>query len=95
MDIEAKVKETVKKWKLGNKKEKIMVALSGGKDSTLTAYFLKKLGYNIEGFHIDLKIGSYSEKCLEAIKKLCSDLDIKLHLYFYCTSLRSDKLNIL
>ncbi len=81
MNIEAKIKETIKKWKLGTKKEKIMVALSGGKDSSVTAYFLKKLGYNIEGFHIDLKIGKYSEDCLEAIKKLCSDLKIKLHVY--------------
>jgi len=80
MKIETKIKETLKKIGV-NKKENILVALSGGKDSTITCYFLKKLGYNIEGFHIDLGMGEYSEKCLNAIKKLCNDLNIKLHIY--------------
>jgi tRNA-5-methyluridine54 2-sulfurtransferase len=81
MKIETKIKETIRKWKLGNKKEKIVVALSGGKDSTVTAYVLKKLGYNIYGFHIDLKIGDYSKRCLQAVRKLCDDLKIPLYTY--------------
>jgi tRNA(Ile)-lysidine synthase TilS/MesJ len=80
MNIETQVKQTLKKIKL-DKKDRILVALSGGKDSTVTAYLLKKLGYNIEGFHINLGMGGYSERCLEAVKQLCKQLDIKLHLY--------------
>ena len=78
--IEQKVKQTLKKIKL-NKKEKIIVALSGGKDSAVTAYLLKKLGYSIEGIYINLGIGKYSEDCLKAIESLCKDLNIKLHVY--------------
>ena len=78
--IESQVKKTLKQIGL-KKNEPILVALSGGKDSTVTAYLLKKFGYNLEGFHIDLKIGAYSEKCLKSIQKLCSDLKIKLHVY--------------
>jgi len=83
MNLEKKVKETLKKIKL-SKKDKILVALSGGKDSTLVAYLLKKFGYNIEGFHINLGIGvkgGYSDRCLGAVKKLCNQLEIKLHIY--------------
>ncbi len=80
MNIEKKFKDTLKKIKL-NKKEKILVALSGGKDSTVTAYLLHKQGYDIEGFHIDLGMGDYSRKCLSAVKQLCEQLGIKLHLY--------------
>lgn len=81
MDIEKIVKQTISKYKLCNKKERILVALSGGKDSTVTAYLLHKFGYKIEGFHIDLKIGKYSDDCRKAVEKLCSDLKIKLHVY--------------
>jgi len=81
MNIKQKVKNTIKKYKLCNKHEKILVALSGGKDSTVTAYLLHKFGYKIEGFHINLGMGKYSEKCLKAVKKLCEQLGIKLHIY--------------
>jgi len=80
MNVEQKVKQTLAKIKL-NKKEKILVALSGGKDSTVTAYLLKKLGYNIEGFHINLSMGDYSKKCLDAVEELCNNLGINLYVY--------------
>ncbi len=87
--LENKVKQTLKKIKLHrsvypklrNKGVKILVALSGGKDSAVVAFLLKKLGYNIEGFHIDLKIGKYSEECLEKVKEISEMLEIKLHVY--------------
>lgn len=78
--IEKKVKQTLSKIKL-SKKDKILVAMSGGKDSSVTAYLLKKVGYNIEGIHLDLKIGTYSDECRRAVEKLCENLKIKLHVY--------------
>ncbi|MFA5953412.1 MAG: ATP-binding protein [Candidatus Pacearchaeota archaeon] len=81
LKIEKQVKETIFKYKICNKKEKILIALSGGKDSTLTAYLLKKFGYNIEGFHINLGLGEYSDRCENAIKEFCNENKIKFHVY--------------
>jgi uncharacterized protein (TIGR00269 family) len=80
MKLETQFKKTLKEIGL-KKNEKILVALSGGKDSATTAYFLKKFGYKIEGLHINLGMGKYSERCMNAVKKLCENLDIKMHVY--------------
>ena len=79
MKIEQTVKKTLKDIRL-NKKEKIIVALSGGKDSGVVAYLLKKFGYNIEGLFLDLGIKGYSNLSFKVVKKLCKDLKIKLHV---------------
>lgn len=81
MEIQEKVNKTIQKYELCKHDEKILVALSGGKDSSVTAYLLKKFGYNIEGLHLDLGMGEYSRKCLNAVRELCEKLEIKLHIY--------------
>ena len=78
MEIEKKVAETIKKYKLINKNEKVVVALSGGKDSTFTLYILHKLGYNVHGLTIDLHLGDWSKKNLENVKKFCKELGVGL-----------------
>ena len=80
MNLEKEIKKTLKKAKIP-KNKKILVAVSGGKDSATVAYVLHKSGYNIEGFHIDLKIGNYSDRCRNAAEELCKKLGIKLHVY--------------
>jgi len=79
-NFEKKVKDTIKKYKLFKKKEKIVVAVSGGKDSTVLLYLLNKFGYNIEAITVNALIGKYTDKNLENIKKFCNDLGVKLHV---------------
>jgi len=78
--FEQKVKDTISKYKLCSKKDKIIVACSGGKDSTTVLYLLNKLGYKVEGMMIDLLIGKWSDKNLENIKKFCLEKGIKLNV---------------
>lgn len=78
-NFETKVKNTIKKYNLINKKDRVLVACSGGKDSTVTLYLLNKFGYKVEAITIDMLIGNYSKENMKNIRKFCSELNVKLH----------------
>ena len=79
--LESQVKKTLKEIKL-KKSDKILVAVSGGKDSAVVAYILKQLKYNVEAIHINLGIPKYSEACLKSVRQLCKITNIKLNTYY-------------
>ncbi len=77
--FEKKVRRTIKKFDLFSRKDKIGVAVSGGKDSTVVLYVLKKIGYKVEGITINPIIGKYTKKNLENLREVCKKYDVKLH----------------
>ncbi len=81
--VERKVKRTVGIHKLVGKKEKLLFACSGGKDSTVVLYILNKYNQNpnikIEAFHIDEGVGGYSAQNTKNIRAFCKKYKIKLH----------------
>ena len=79
-DFERCVLSTLGKYALADKKEKIIIALSGGKDSTSLAFILKKSGYFVEAVHIDMGLGDYSRKSREVAVKFCNAHQITLHV---------------
>jgi uncharacterized protein (TIGR00269 family) len=78
--FEKKVRKTIKDHALVDKKEKVFVACSGGKDSTTTLYLLKKFGYNVEAVMIDLKMGDWSDRNLKNMQSFCDKHKIKLNV---------------
>lgn len=78
--FERKVKDTIKSYKLLSKRDKVLVAYSGGKDSTSVLYLLNKWGYNVEALAIDLHIGDYSKRNIENVKRFCKEQKIRLNL---------------
>jgi uncharacterized protein (TIGR00269 family) len=79
-NFEKSVRRMINRFKLLSKKDKILIAVSGGKDSTAILYVLKKLGYLVEAVTINALIGNYSKHNLENIKDFCRQQKIKLYI---------------
>ncbi len=79
--IEQRVEKTIKKYKLFTKDDRILVGISGGKDSLNTVYILNKLGYKTEGLYIDLGIGEYSLHSKEKAVNFSQKFGHKIHIY--------------
>jgi len=78
--FERKVRRTIERYKLFKKDERILVAISGGKDSAVVSYILKKFNYDIQCLYINLGVGKYSDKCEEYVKRQCEMIDTPLHI---------------
>jgi len=79
-NFERTVRRTIRKYNLLDRKNKIIVACSGGKDSTTALYLLNKFKYDVEALIVDLKIGKWSKTNLENLKKFCKNNKIKLNV---------------
>jgi uncharacterized protein (TIGR00269 family) len=79
-NFERRVEKTIKRYRLCDKKDKIFVACSGGKDSTTVMYLLNKFGYHVEGLMIDLLMGEWSKKNLQNMKKFYKETGVKLNV---------------
>lgn len=78
-EFEKKVIETIENYNLFGRNDKVLVACSGGKDSTSILYILQKHGYNTEAITIDALIGNYTKENLQNLRNLCRHLNVKLH----------------
>ncbi|MDY0320245.1 MAG: tRNA 2-thiouridine(34) synthase MnmA [Arcobacteraceae bacterium] len=63
-------------------KPKVLVGLSGGVDSSMSAMMLQKMGYEVEGVYMKLHSVSedYHKQNLEAVAKVANFLGIKYHI---------------
>ncbi len=78
--FEKTVQRTVKEFRMFSQEDRILVAVSGGKDSLALWKVLRKLGYNAEGLYIDLGIGDYSKLSREKVIALSRELGAELHM---------------
>lgn len=85
--IETKARRTVNQGRMIKRGEKILVALSGGKDSNALLYLMNKIagrrGVKLEAITIDEGIKGYRPDTLKAARELCKRLGIKHHVYTF------------
>lgn len=75
-----RTQETIKKFNMFNNKDKILVAVSGGKDSIALWDALNELGYKADGLYINLGIAGYSDESEEVSKIYAQEKGLKLHI---------------
>ena len=76
--FEGRVEKAIKKFKMFARGSKILVAVSGGKDSVTLWYVLVKLGYNADGLFIKLGREEEVRPAYDKVRKLSEDLGRKL-----------------
>jgi uncharacterized protein (TIGR00269 family) len=72
------VKKAIKEFKMFKPSDRVLVCVSGGKDSLSLWHALTVLGHPADGLYIDLGIGSYSEKSKEMAEKMANTLGRRL-----------------
>lgn len=75
-----RVESTIKEFRMFHRNEKILVAVSGGKDSLSLWDALHRLGYKADGLYIDLGVGEYSQKSKKACEKFAQERGLELYL---------------
>ena len=66
--------------KMFSRNDRLLVAVSGGKDSLAVSWQLKKLGYDVTGLHLDLGIGESSLAARAISESFCNRFDIPLQI---------------
>ncbi len=80
--FEKRVRRTIAKARmLDRKKDKIGVGVSGGKDSLVLLYLLKKMHYDIVAITVDEGIRGYRDHSLSYIKRFCKKYKIPWKTY--------------
>ncbi|MDQ3957463.1 MAG: adenine nucleotide alpha hydrolase family protein [Actinomycetota bacterium] len=64
--IRNQVAKTIKEFGMFSPEDRLLIAVSGGKDSLALWDLLLDLGYDVTGFYLDLGIGGYSTRSKEA-----------------------------
>ncbi len=79
--FERTVLRTINDFKLIRKGENLAVASSGGKDSNVLLFVLKKLGFKVTALAINEGIGGYRSLLLDSLRKFCLQQEIPLKIY--------------
>ncbi|MBI1824638.1 MAG: phosphoadenosine phosphosulfate reductase family protein, partial [Nitrospirae bacterium] len=75
------VKRALTKDKMVTLEDRILIAVSGGKDSLALWHILVESGYQTAGLHVDLGIGSYSESSRQKVEKFAEKYGQRLYTY--------------
>ena len=76
--VHKQVARSIKDFSMFRPEDRLLIAVSGGKDSLAIWDVLMELGYDTTGFYLDLGIGSYSDRSKDAALAFAAAQDAKL-----------------
>lgn len=79
--IHGQVEKAVKKFKMFDENSRIMLGVSGGKDSMVAWHILSDMGYKVHAVHLRQEFGDFSEKSEEVVRSYASDKNMPLEVY--------------
>lgn len=74
-----RVEDTIKEFRMFDRTNRVLVAVSGGKDSLSLWDALLSLGYKMDGLYINLGIGHYSELSRKVCEEFAKSKKAVLH----------------
>lgn len=78
--VRRKVSRAIRDFEMFTRKDKLLIALSGGKDSVTLLLVMRELNYTIEALYIDLGVPSFSEVSEKVVREICERENIPLHI---------------
>ncbi len=73
------VRRAIHDYKMLEADQRVLVAVSGGKDSLALWHILSQLGYEVDGLYLGLGIADYSQASAERARKFATRESLKLH----------------
>jgi len=78
--VEKDVEGAIRRFRMFSPEERVLVAISGGKDSLALWHILAKLGYQADGLYIDLGIEGYSGRSRAVSQAFAGERGLTLHV---------------
>ncbi|MCB0973444.1 MAG: adenine nucleotide alpha hydrolase family protein [Actinobacteria bacterium] len=78
--VHGQVEKAIRHFKMIESGDKVLVAVSGGKDSLALWQILAALGYETEGVFLGLGIADYSSEAEQVVQRFASDRNLTLHV---------------
>lgn len=78
--IHRQVEKTIHHYRMFETGERLLLGVSGGKDSLALWEILTELGYGVDGVYLHLGIGDYSSESLDLSRQFASERNLHLQI---------------
>lgn len=89
--VHDQVARAIKSERMFGKADRILVAVSGGKDSLALWHILLTLGYKADGFYVHLGIGGYSERSYHMVHKFSETAAAAFHAVLHTHTVEQEE----